>query len=145
MTHDEVFDMLRGMAEAFGYDVHEVSFADGDLPEGLGKGTRGFFQRDWPNLLGWIWIRPGLAPEERAGVLGHEVGHMVLFLLGEEPYSRRTHEPTADLFGKCLVAMLQGDYENPFFRVNGLVDLLKAFLGLLNDKSDGMREFLYSY
>lgn len=141
MTHEEAFERLLGWAKVFGYPVEEANFAEGHWPEGLEEGTRGFFHRDRIGSPGWIWVRPGLPPEERTGVLAHEVSHMALSLLKVEPYQRLTHEPTADLLGKCLVAMIWEDYGNPLFRISRIADLIKAFCDRLTCQAESLGRF----
>ena len=136
MTDAEVFEKLKDWAKVFGYDILEVAFAEGDFPEGLEKGTRGFFAKGTLNSPGWIWLRPGLPIEEKVEVLAHEMGHMGLHLLGVEPYQKLSHEPTASLFAKCLVAVIREDFENPMFKIAGIYTLLKEFLELLKAKID---------
>jgi hypothetical protein len=139
VTHEEVFERLKAWAKIFGYPVHEAVFAEGCRPEWLEEGTRGFLQRERINLPGWIWLKLGLPSEERAEVLGHEVGHLAIHVLKGEPYEseyydRLTHEPTADLLGRCFVAIIQEDFENPLFDRGGVRKSVKEFLEILKGK-----------
>lgn len=140
MTHEEAFETLKTWADIFGYPILEAIFAEGDFPL-EGKDARGFFHKDEINSPGWIWIRPGLSPEDRTDVLAHEVSHMILFVLKVEPYQRLTHEPTADLLGKCLVAMIWENYDNPLFKIGRIADLIKAFSDRLIRQTESLGRF----
>ncbi len=132
MTHEQAFENLKVWAQTFGYPVEEARFQE--WPEELTEGARGFFQRDRIDVSGWIWISSGLPPEERTYVLGHDLGHLAIELLNGEPYRPLTHQPTADVLGRCFVAIQWEDFGNPLFKITTISETVIGFLKILKAK-----------
>jgi hypothetical protein len=109
-----------------------------------GRGCNlGFFRKDVGPLgssprEGTIAIRQEADPKERLEILAHELGHGY-FALGplHLTYQKWTHEPVADLFGKCLVATLRGETGEFYgFQIRGMQTLVLNFLHFISEKLD---------
>lgn len=137
MTNEEVFQQLIEWAWYFGCDVYDAN--DEELQLDGHERRRGVF-RKFKRVPGRdeeieIVLQIDLPIEEKVEVLSHEVAHMGIFLLKVEPYQKLTHEPTAELLGRCLVSIIRGDVQqNPLFKVSGMTPLVKQFLELLSGK-----------
>lgn len=142
MTHEDVFQTLLQWAYTFGCDIIEAN--EEAWPEDK-KEARGLFRKG-KGSLGLeemeIWLKMDLALEEKIDVMAHEVAHMALYLLQVNPSQKLTHEPLADLLGKCLVAALREDWQNPLLRVGGIVELVKNFLEFLKAKKERTQPYL---
>ncbi len=132
LTDKEIFEKLISWATTFGVDVY-----GGEREEG--ETRRGYFRKSRVPGEDWrleIVIQADLPTEEKIDVLAHEIGHLALDLLGVKPYQKPTHEPTASILGKCLIAAIREDYTNPLFKIGGVFELVKEFLELLKGKID---------
>ena len=132
MTDEEVLQKLVTWALTFGCDVYEGEREEHEQTRGLFRKLRRLGSDDEMEIV----IQTDLPLEEKVEVMAHEVSHMALYLLKVEPYQKLTHEPTADLLGRCLVAALKEDWANPFFKVGGIAELTVQFLKFVIAKQD---------
>ena len=132
MTDEQVFQTLVKWSMVFGCDVYEGEREENETRRGLFRKLRRPGQDEEMQIV----IQTDLPLEEKIEVMAHEIGHLALSLLKVEPYQKLTHEPTASLFAKCLVAVIREDFGNPLFRISGMSELVKQFLELLKGKID---------
>jgi hypothetical protein len=142
MTHEDCFQTLLQWAWTFGCDIIEAN--EEAWPEDK-KESRGLFRkgkRESEGEVMEIWLKMDLTLEDKIGVMGHEVAHLALHLLNVNPDQKIIREPVADLLGKCLVATLWEDWQNPLLRVGGIVELVKNFLEFLKAKKERTQPYL---
>ena len=133
MTDEEIFQKLITWALTFGCDVYEGEREENEQRRGQFRVVKRLPGRDEEME---IVIQTDLPLEEKVEVMAHEVGHMALYLLKLNPDQKVIREPIADLLGRCLVAALREDWQNPFLKVGGIAELTVQFLKFVIAKID---------
>ena len=134
MTDEQVFKTLIGWALDFGCDCYEGEREENEQRRGLFrvlKRVPGRYEEEME-----IVIQTDLPLEEKLQVMAHEFSHMGLHLLKLNHDQKLIREPVADLLGRCLIATLKEDWQSPFFKITGIVELTKQFLEFIKAKRD---------
>ena len=134
MTDEEVFQKLLTWAMTFGCDVFGGEREENEQRRGqfrVLKRVPGRYDEEME-----IVIQTDLPLNEKLDILAHEIGHMALYLLKLNPDQKVVREPLADLLGRCLVAALREEWQNPVFKITGIAELAKEFLQFVKAKQE---------